>query len=176
MIKVYTGIKGFAASFFFTAGLVFFIFILFWGFTKTIELILPLLIVVAYLLIIVFVLGFLPATLIRDLRPSLCRYSDLMSRVLGGATWVMSFFFVIKVFGFWGVFIAFFVQFLAPIALVAAVVQSSWHIADHLALWMSFTYGIKFYSHWLASLIPQERKKGDIIDVDAVEVEESGKD
>ena len=74
MIKVYTGFKGFAVLLFFIAGLVLFLSIFFWGIAKAIRLFLPLLIVLSYLLIIVFLLGILPATFFKDLRPSLDAY------------------------------------------------------------------------------------------------------
>lgn len=173
MIKVYTGLKGYMISLILIAGGMLFLSILFWGFTKVVELFLPLLIVVSYLLIIVFLFGFLPATFIKDLRPSLCVYSVMMSHALGFATWMMSFFFVMKIFGFWGIFFAFFLQFLAPIALVGAMLKGAWHIAGHLILWIGFTYGMRFYSQWLLSLNTREHKKGDIIDIDAIEVEDT---
>lgn len=171
MIKVYTGLKGFAVSLFFIAGVVLFFSILLWGFSKAIELILPILIVLSYLLIIVFLFGILPATFSsKDLRPSLCVYSVWMSHALGALTWMMSFFFIIHSFGWGGTFLVFLFQFLAPIALVAAILRGSWHIVGHLALWISFIYGMRFYSQWLLNFAPRNRKKGDIIDVDVVEV------
>ena len=173
MIKVYTGFKGFAATLFFIAGAILFMSVFFWGVTKAIQLILPLLIVLSYLLIFVFLLGILPATFVKNLRPSLIVYSLLMSYVLGASTWMMSFFFVVKSFGGGGIFLALLFQFLAPIALVSAVLKSSWHIAGHLALWISFTYGMKFYSQWLSQLNPpRHQDKSNIIDVDAVEIKE----
>jgi hypothetical protein len=170
MQKVYTGLKGFAFLLFFIAGVVLFLSVLFWGFTQAVEFLLPLLIIAAYLLIAIFLLDILPATFFKDLRPSLSVYSVLMSHVLGVATWMMSFFFVIKAFGFWGIFFAFLFQFLAPLAIVGAMIKGSWHIAGHLLLWVSFTYGMRFYSQWLLSLNSPNQKKGDIIDVDAIEV------
>lgn len=170
MIKVYTGLKGFAVPLFFIAGVVLFLSIFFWGITKAIELLLPLLIVVSYLLIIVFLLGILPATFFKNLRPSLCVTSMAMSHALGAATWMMSFFFVIKAFGFLGILLAFLFQFLAPIALIGAVLKGSWTIAGHLSLWISFIYGMRFYSQWLSNSNSRNQKKGDIIDVDAIEV------
>ncbi len=170
MIKVYTGLKSNAVFLFFIAGMVLVLSIFFYGITKAIELLLPLLIVVSYLLIIVFLLGILPATFFKNLRPSLCVTSMLMSNVLGVSTWMMSFFFVIKTFGVGGIFLALLFQFLAPIALIGAMLKGSWHIAGHLLLWISFTYVMRFYSQWLINLNPPNRKKGDIIDVDAVEI------
>ena len=170
MIKLYTGLKGFAVSLFFIAGVVLFFFIFSYGVAKAIQLLLPLLIVLSYLLIIVFLLGILPAAFFKDLRPSLCAYCVLMSHALGVATWMMSFFFVIKAFGFWGVFFALLFQFLAPIALAGAMLKGSWTIAGHLSLWISFTYAMRFYSRWFLNLNSRNQKKGDIIDVDAIEV------
>ena len=73
---------------------------------------------------------------------------------------------------FWvgGIFLAFLFQFLAPIAIAGAMLKGSWHIAGHLSLWIGFTYGMRFYSQWLLNLNPRHQEKGDIIDVDAVEV------
>jgi hypothetical protein len=173
MIKVYSGIKGFVVVLFFIAGAILFLSIFFWGITKAIQLLLPLLIVLPYLLIIVFLLGVLPATCFKKLRPSLGVTSMLMSHALGAAAWIMSFFYVIKTFGFWGIFFAFLFQFLAPLALVGAMLKGSWAIVGHLSLWISFTYAMRFYSQWLLNLNPRSRKKGDIIDVDAIEVRET---
>jgi hypothetical protein len=171
MIKVYTGLKGFAVTLFILAGVVLLFSILFWGITKAIELLLPLLIILSYLLIFVFVFGVLPATFVKDLRPSLSVYSVLMSHALGVMTWMMSFFYVVNAFGFWGICLTFLFQYLAPIALIAAIIRSSWHIVVHLSLWISFIYGMRFYSQWLLSFErPPGRGKGDIIDVDAIEV------
>jgi hypothetical protein len=172
-MKVYTGLKGFTIFLFLIAGVALFLSIFFWGFTKAVQLLLPLLIVVSYLLIIVFLFGFLPATFFKNLRPSLCVYSVLMSQVLEVATWGMSFFYVIKAFGFFGIFFAFLFQFLAPMALIGATLKGSWAIAGHLSIWISFTYGMKFYSQWLLNLNSRNQKKRDIIDVDAIEVQNS---
>ena len=172
MIKVYTGLKGFAVSLFFIAGVVLFVSIFFYGVAKAIQLLLPLLIVLSYLLIIVFLLGILPATFFKDLRPSLGVYSVLMSHVLGAATWMMSFFYVVKAFGLWGLFFAFLFQFLAPLALVGAILKGSWHIAGHLSVWIIFTYAMRFYSRWLLNSNSRDQKKRDIIDIDATEVKE----
>jgi len=127
------------------------------------------LIVLSYLLIVVFLLGILPATFFKNLRPSLCVTSMLMSHALGVAAWVMSFFYVIKAFGFLGIFFAFLFQFLAPLALVGAMLKGSWYIVGHLSLWISFTYAMRFYSRWLLNSNPRNREKGDIIDVDVIE-------
>ena len=175
MIKVYTGIKGFAFFFFLLAGMLLLISIFFWGISKATELILPLLIVLAYLLIIVFLFGILPATFVKNLRPSLGVYAVLMSYGLGVATWMLSFFYVVKIFGFLGIFLALLFQFLAPIALIGAVLKGAWAIAGHLAIWISFTYGMRFYNQWLTNLNSRNQEKRDIIDVDAIEVREHGK-
>ena len=170
MIKVYTGIKGYVVTLFFMAGVVLFLSIFFWGMTKAIQLILPLLIILSYLLIVVFLLGILPATFLENLRPALGVYSLLMSHALGVSTWMVSFFVVVKTFGLGGIFCALLFQFLAPIAIVGAMLKGSWHIAVHLAIWISFTYGMRFYSQWLLNLNPQNQEKRDIIDVEAIEV------
>ena len=171
MIKVYSGLKGFTVFFFFIAGVVLFLSVFIWGIAKAAQLLLPLLIVLSYLLIAVFIFGILPATFFKNLRPTLCVYSLLMSYALGVSTWMMSFFFVVKTFGGVGVFFALLFQFLAPIALGSAILKGSWDIAGHLAIWISFTYGMRFYSQWLLKLNSRKHEKGDIIDVDAIEVE-----
>jgi len=127
-------------------------------------------IVLSYLLIIVFLLGILPATLVKKWRPALGMYCVLMSHALGVSTWMMSFLFVIKTFGLGGIFLAFLFQFLAPIAIAGAMLKGSWHIAGHLLLWISFTYAMRFYSQWLLNLNTRNREKRDIIDVEVTEV------
>jgi len=170
MIKIYTGLKGFGVTLLFIGAMFLFFSIFFWGISKVIELFLPILIVVAYLMIIVFVVGFLPATFLKDLRGHLAMYSLLMSHALGAATWTMSFFYVIKAFGFWGILLALLFQFLAPVALVGAALKGSWHIALHLSAWIFFAYGMKYYSEQVLKLNAPVQEKRDIIDVDAIEV------
>ena len=146
MIKVYTGLKGLAVTLFFIAGVVLFISIFFWGMAKVIQFFLPLLIVASYLLIFIFLVVILPATFFKQLRPSLALYSTLMSHVLGFSAWMMFF------------------------ATVGAMLKGSWVYAGHLLLWISFTYGMRFYSQWLLNLNPRKQEKSNIIDVDAIEV------
>ncbi len=157
-------------SLFFIAGIFLFISIFFWGVTKAIEFISPLLIILSYALIIVFLLGILPATFFKPLRSSLGAYAVLMSQVLGVSTWMMSFLFVIETFGFLGIFLAFLFQFLAPIAIAGALVKSSWVLAAHLSIWILFIYAMRFYSQWLSNPGFRKGKQGDIIDVEAIEV------
>jgi len=126
------------------------------------------------LMILIFILGVLPSTLFTDLRPSLSAYSVLMSQALGVATWMMSFLYIVKVFGFFGIFFAFLFQFLSPLAIVTALFKGTWHMAGHLLLWIGFTYWMREYSQWVLNLSPRGQKKGDIIDVDALEVENHG--
>jgi hypothetical protein len=170
MIKVYTGLKGFAVLLFFIAGSILVLSIFSWGIAKAIQLLLPVLIVLSYLLIVVFLLGILPATFIKDLRPTLYLYSMLMSQILGVSAWMMSFFFIIQAFGFGAVIFAFLFQLLAPIAIIAAILKGSWPIVAHLSLWIGFAYGMRFYGQWLLNLNSRSQVKGDIIDVDAIEV------
>jgi len=174
MIKVYTGLKGFAVFLFFIAGVVLFLSVFFYGVAKAAQLLLPLLIVISYLLIVVFLLGVLPAAFFKILRPVLSMYAMLMSHVLGAAAWMVSFFVVVKAFGFWGILFALLFQFLAPVAIIGAMLQGSWVLAGHLSVWIIFTYGMRFYSQWLLSLNPRDQKNRDIIDVDAIEVEKKG--
>ena len=157
-------------SLLFIVGVVLFVSIFFWGITKVGELLRPLLTVGSYLLIIIFVFGILPSTFLKDLRPSLSAYSILMSQALGVATWMLSFFFIIKAFGFFGIFFAFLFQFLAPLAIGGALLKGSWHVAGNLLLWIGFMYGMRFYSQWVLNLNPRGNQKGDIIDVDAITV------
>ena len=170
MIKVYSGIKGLAVMLFLIAGLVLFFSIFFWGISKAAELLLPLLTVLSYALILVFVLGFLPAVLLKGLRGKLSGYALLMSHALGASTWMMSFFFITKAFGSTAVFLCLFFQFLAPIALLGALFKGSWLIAGHLAVWISFTYLMRYYSRRLMELSASRQERGDIIDVEVIDV------
>ncbi len=171
MIKVYTGLKGNLIVFFFIAGIILFLSIFFWGVEKAVQLLLPLLIVLSYVLIAIFVLGILPATFFKDLRPALAVYSVLISHALGVVTWMVSFFFVIKTFGLGGIFLALLFQFLAPIAIAGAILKGSWPMAGHLSVWICFTYGMRYYSQWVVNLNPRNQEKRDIIDIEATEVQ-----
>jgi len=166
MIKIYGGLKGFTVLLFFFAGIVLLSLVFFWGITKAAELLLPLLAGASGILVIVFLCGVLPLSGVKNLRPYLCHYSMLMSKVLSVSTWMMSFLFVVKTLGFWGIFFSFLFQFLAPLALIAAILKGSWNIAGNLILWITFTYVMRVYSYWLAALDTQPPKKGRIIDVE----------
>ncbi|MDE2028858.1 MAG: hypothetical protein KGK03_04010 [Candidatus Omnitrophica bacterium] len=171
MIRIYSGSRGFGFLLFFILGIFLLLLVFFWGITAIMQLLLPLLIVVSYLTIIVFVMGFLPATSIKRLRPALSRYSLLMSYCLGTAAWILAFLFVIRAFGFLGVVFAFFFKYLGFIALAGALAKGAWHVAAHLALWSIFAYVTKFYSQWLLTLKSYGRQRsGNIIDIQAREV------
>jgi hypothetical protein len=170
MIKVYTGLKGFAVFLFFMAGMVLFLSIFSWGIAKAAQLLLPLLTVLAYMLVAIFVLGVLPASLFKNVRPSMGTYSALMSHVLGVLTWMVAFFFVIRSFGFLGIFLVFLFQFLGPLAIVEALLKGAWVFAADMAVWISFIYGMRYYSQWLLNLSPFDPGQKHIIDVDIVEV------
>jgi len=170
MIKVYSGFKGFAMFFLFMAGGILFLSFFFWGATAVIQFFMPLLVVMAYLLIIIFLFGVLPATYFKYMRPSLGVYSSWMSHALGAATWVMSFFIAIKAFGFLGALFIFSFKFLVAIALIGAMFKGAWHIVGHLAIWVGFTYGMRYYSQWVLHLNLQDLEKGRVIDVEAIEI------
>ncbi len=172
MIRVYTGFKGLAFSFFFIAGMVLAAAILVWGLAKAIALLLPLLIVLSYILVLAFVCVLLPsAYFAKQARPRLSVYALWMSQALGAMTWMVSFFFIVSQFGWAGMLLVFLFQLLAPVALAAALLKNAWPTAVHLAIWIGFTYGMRYFGHWLADLSPLKRDKGDIIDVDAIEVD-----
>jgi len=168
MIKVYSGLKGLTVFLFFIAGVVLVISIFIWGLAKAAELMLPFLIVLSYLLIAVFLLVILPATFFKDLRRSLAMYCMTMSKALGVAAWMMSFFFIVKNLGFWGILFAFLFQLLAPLAIAGAVLKGAWEVAGHLLLWISFSYTMRFYSQWLLSSDGGPTQKGDVIDIEAI--------
>jgi hypothetical protein len=171
MIKVYTGFRGLAFFLFFVAAVVLIGSVFFWGFTKAIGLLLPFLVFLSYLLIAVFVIVFLPATLIKTLRPLLAVYAFWMSTALNVLTWMVCFFFVVKAFGFLGILLSFLFQLLAPVALIGAVFKGLWPVAANLVVWISFAYGMKFYSRRLLEQVSSRRPRGNVIDVDAIEIE-----
>jgi len=171
MIKVYTGFKGFAVSLLFIAGLVLFFALLFWGVTKVIELMLPVLVVLAYLLIAAFVVWVLPGSFLKQMRPSLSWYAVLMSQALSVITWMVSFLFVIKACGFLGIFLGCLLQLLVPVAIAGALVKGATATAENLAVWICFTYVMKFYSRWLMNINVPIKEKSQVIDVEIVKAE-----
>ncbi len=168
MIKVYGGLKGLAVFLFFVAGLIFILLVFIWGVTKAAGLLLPILSVISAILIVVFLGCVLPLSFVKKLRPGLIRYCILMSNVLGLTSWMMSFFFVMTTLGFWGILFSCFVQYLALIAFIGAVLKGSWNIAGKLFLWVTFTYGMRFYGRWLGALGSKDHKKTRIIDLEAI--------
>ena len=174
MIKVYTGLKGSLITFFFIAAVILILSIFIWGMEKAVQLLLPLLVLLAYAIIVVFVFGVLPASFLKDMRPKLAVYSVLMSYALGAVTWMVAFFFVVNAFGVGGIFLALFFQFLAPIAIVGAMMKNAWAMAGHLSLWIAVTYAMRFYSQWLLKLNSPNQEKRDIIDVEAIEIVKKG--
>ncbi|MBF0503510.1 MAG: hypothetical protein HQL14_00260 [Candidatus Omnitrophica bacterium] len=168
MIKMYSGLKGIGVFLFFIAGIVFIGLVFFWGVAKAAELVLPFLGIVSAILILLFLCFVLPLSFIKKYRPHLCRYSILMSNVLGVTTWMMSFLFVIRVLGFWGILFSFLFKFLAPMALLGAGFKGSWDIAGQLSLLIVFTYAMRFYSRRLSVLDTKIHQKARIIDVEVV--------
>jgi hypothetical protein len=90
----------------------------------------------------------------------------LMSHILSATTWMFSFLFIFYNLGFWGISFFVFFQFLAPIAFMGAVLKGLWSVAGNLLLWISFTYGMRFYSLWLGAKHQQGKDKGTIIDIE----------
>ncbi len=154
---------------FFVAGIILLASLFFWGVTKAAELLLPFLSIVSYVLIILFCVVVLPLSLVKKMRLDLSKYALIMSNVLGVTTWMMAFLFVVTYFGFWGIFFSFLFKFLAPIAFIGAVFKGSWNTMGNLMLWITFTYGMRFYSQWVLTLGPRMNTKGTIIDVEIVE-------
>lgn len=166
MNKIPGVLKSFTVFLFFIAGVVLLWAIFFWGVTKASELLLPLLIKVSAVLIMVFLFCVLPLSFFNKLHTFLSTSSMLMSRVLSATTWMFSFLFIFYNLGFWGIFFFVFFQFLAPIALMGAVLKGLWLIAGNLLLWISFTYGMRFYSFWLVAQHKQVTERGTIIDIE----------
>ena len=173
MIKVYSGIKGLVIVLFLVASLVLMFSIVFWGIAKAGQLLLPLLIVLSYLLIVGFMFVLLPAAVFKNLRPSLAAYSMLMAQLLSVFTWMTAFFFVIKTFGFAAVFVALLFQFLAPVAILGAIINHSWYYASHLSVWICFIYVMKWFSQKMLNYNSPKEQNSRIIDVDAIEVVEN---
>ena len=173
MIKVYSGIKGLVIVLFLVASLVLMFSIVFWGIAKAAQLLLPLLIILAYLLIAAFLLVIVPASLFKNLRPSMSRYSIFMAQFLSVFTWMTAFFFVIQTFGFAAVFVALLFQFLAPVAILGAIFNHSWNYASHLSVWICFIYVMKWFSQKMLNYNSPKEQNSRIIDVDAIEVVEN---
>lgn len=167
MIKTYSGLKGLTVILLLLTGVVLVASFFFWGITKASEFLLPSLSVVSYALIVLFLLCVWPLSFMKKLRPDLSRYSSLMSKVLGVTTWMMAFLFVVTHWGFWGVFFTFLFQFLAPIALIAAMYKGAWDTVGNLFLLLSFTYVMRYFSQWLSVSKGNTRNRDSrVIDVE----------
>ena len=166
MNKIPSVLKSFTVFLFLIAGILLLWAIFFWGVTKSCELLLPLLIKICAVLIMVFLFCILPLSFFNKLLPYLSKSSMLMSHILSATTWMFSFLFIFYNLGFWGIFFFVFFQFLAPIALIGAMLKGLWSIAGNLLLWIGFTYVMRFYSLWLIAKYKQGNEKGTIIDVE----------
>lgn len=169
MIKTYSGFKGLIFFLGLSAGILLLVYLCGWGIARTSELLLPGISFLCHVLILIFLLAVLPLSLVEKLRPDLSRYVLGMSRILGAASWMLSFFFIMTQLGAWGIIFGFSFRFLVMIALVGAILKASWQTGFELGIWVFFFFVMKYFSRWLAarSLHKSQRQ---IIDVEIEDV------
>ena len=170
MIKVYSGFKSWWIIALFLIGFFLLLHIFSWGMSSLVGLLLPALVILSYLLISIFLVVVLPLTLFKTMRWTLGVYARKMSKLLAVTTWLIGFFMLVKALDLIALLFIFSFKLLVPIALLFAMLKGKWHVAEHLALWMGFTYLMKQYSQWALAQLTSRSKTDKVIDVSAVEV------
>ncbi len=174
MIKVYSGVKGLTVMILIFVGISILWSVFIWGATQVSYVVMPLLQVVAGVLLAICVFGFMPLSLVKNMRPRLSLLCLVVAQILSAVMWAYSFLFVISTFGGWGMFFILFLQLLAPIAIVGALMKEMWGPALFMAVGTIASYGMKLFSAYAMSGMATKstRAKGDIIDVEIVSKDE----
>lgn len=169
MIKTYSGLKGLIFLLGLTAGIFLLVFLCGWGIAKTSELFLPGISFLCNILILIFLVAVLPLSFVGKLRPDLSRFVFGMSRILGVASWMLSFFFIMTQLGAWGIIFGFSFRFLVLIALVGTILKNSWQTGFELGVWVFFFLVMEYFSRWLAAR-SLRKSQSQIIDVEIEDV------
>lgn len=146
-------------------------FIFIFGALKVSEFLYPIISVLAGASIGLFLLIILPLSLFQSLRNHLARISILLSHVVGASVFMFSFLTIFYYLGWVAFFLMFMFQIVSPIAAIGLFFKGQWVAGFSIILGLIFTYGMRFYGIWLATLAEQRasnefNKSRDVIDVE----------
>lgn len=167
-------IKGFGTG---ILGIIIFIgfciipFIFIFGALKVSEFLYPIISVLAGASIGLFLLIILPLSLFQSLRNHLAGISILLSHVVGASVFMFSFLTIFYYLGWVAFFLMFMFQIVSPIAAIGLFFKGQWVAGFSIVLGLIFTYGMRFYGIWLATLAEQRASREfdrshDVIDVE----------
>jgi len=167
-------IKGFGSGilgFFLMIGFLVLPFILIFGVLKVSEFLYPIISVLAGASIGLFILIVLPLSLFKSLRTHLAKLSSIFSNIVGISVFMFSFLTIFYFLGWIAIFFMFIFHLVAPIAAIGLFIKGEWAAGFSIILGLIFTFGMRFYSIWLESLVEKQESgfgdSSDIIDVDS---------
>lgn len=122
--------------------------------------------------IAIFLLIILPLSLFKGLQNHLAGISFILSHVVGASVFMFSFLTVFYYLGWVALFFMFMFQIVSPIAAIGLFFKGQWVAGVSIILGLIFTYGMRFYGIWLATLAEKRAsdefiKSHDVIDVES---------
>ncbi len=147
-------------------------FIFIFGALKVSEFLYPIISVLAGASIAIFLLIILPLSLFKGLQNHLAGISFILSHVVGASVFMFSFLTIFYYLGWVALFFMFMFQIVSPIAAIGLFFKGQWVAGVSIILGLIFTYGMRFYGIWLATLAEKRAsdefiKSRDVIDVES---------
>jgi len=168
-------IKGFGSS---ILGIIIFLgmcivpFIFIFGALKVSEFLYPIISVLAGASIGLFLLIILPLSLFKSLHNHLAGLSLILSHIVGASVFMFSFLTIFYYLGWLAFFLMFMFQIVSPIAAIGLFFKGQWGAGFSIILGLVFTYGMRFYGIWLATVAERRTsteyfRSNDVIDVES---------
>jgi len=134
-------------------------FIFIFGALKVSEFLYPVISVLAGASIGLFLLIILPLSLFQKLRNFLAGLSLILSYIVGASVFMFSFLMIFHYLGWVALFCMFMFNIVSPIAAIGLFFKGQWAAGWSIVGGLIFTYGMRFYSVWLATVA--ERRAAD---------------
>lgn len=150
-------------------------FIFIFGALKVSEFLYPIISVLAGASIAIFLLIILPLSLFKGLQNHLAGISFILSHVVGASVFMFSFLTIFYYLGWIALFFMFMFQIVSPIAAIGLFFKGQWVGGVSIILGLVFTYGMRFYGIWLASLAERRASDDFVRSRDVIDVESEPK-
>lgn len=146
--------------------------VLFVGYVKVVGFLFPVILILSVASVGLFLFIILPLSIFRSLRSKLSGLTMALSYIVGASVWIFSFLNIIYYLGWVAFFFMFMFHIVSPIAAIGLFFKGEWAGGLSIVIGIIFTYGMRFYSIWLAiaeakRMEDQFSKQSDIIDVEA---------
>jgi len=147
-------------------------FIFIFGILKVSEFLYPIISVLAGASIAIFLLIILPLSLFKSLHNHLAGISVVLSHIVGASVFMFSFLTIFYYLGWIAFFLMFMFQIVSPIAAIGLFFKGQWGAGFSIILGLVFTYGMRFYGIWLATVAERRAlneyfRSNDVIDVES---------